>query len=168
MRLWFIFLEHYRHPPAGGSNLSLFSLPLREQRGVSRPAPPGQQPGTGGSGGGLHRDGERRGRGRQPGLPRAALPRQQGAASAGGASRRWWCGPDRSNPGVSAGLPEVLVPPAASGREDEPQPEGPAGLAVLRQSHRPERPAAAGGGGAHRRLGRLPSVSRAASKPAAA
>lgn len=66
-----------------------------------------------------------------------------------------------SNPAVSAGLPEVLLPAGAPGREDHPQPEGPPGVAVLRPGHRPERPPAAGGGGTHRQLCRMLSVSGA-------
>ena len=59
-----------------------------------------------------------------------------------------------SFPGVS----EVPLPPAASGREDHPQPPGSPRLHVLGQSHRPERPPAAVRAGAHRRLCMTPTL----------
>jgi len=57
------------------------SLPLfSQQRRDVRDAAPGHRPGAGGPAGGLRRDARRRRGGRQPRLPRAALPQQQGTA----------------------------------------------------------------------------------------
>jgi len=49
----------------------------------------------------------------------------------------------------SAGVSEVLLSPGASSREDHAHPAGSPRLHVLRQSHRPERPAAAERAGTH-------------------
>lgn len=78
---------------------------------------------------------------------------------------RWDGGTVWSDPGVSAGLPQVLRPPGASGGEDHAQSEGSPGLPVLCQGRRPERPPAAVGGGTLRPLCTSRGVSDAAADP---